>query len=382
MAGEQERQRRSPALDRRRFLKLALASGAGALVGYFGLRALATPPPPPPLTSGCDHTPAEALDTQGGNISVTGVRKDGIPSIDQPKFVSATEASTFVADDHIVFGLAAGGLVRAYPQRILVWHEVVNDATGPDPLTVTYCPLTGSQVAFQAAPPGGSPLTFGITGRLVNSNLLMYDRETDSNWPQIYGHAIEGDFRGARLDPVPLTWTTWGRWRARHPETRVLSTDTGFVRNYQGDPYGSYDPLRGYYADRTIRFNLVCRDARFHPKQVFVGLQSEEDAMAVEFELLRRDRAINVTVADQPVALLHDEELEAPRAYLATTGAGPLHLTWDGSFRDAETHSRWSSDGAAISGPLQGARLAELPAMNVMWFAWAAFYPWTQVRSV
>ncbi|MEE9197464.1 MAG: DUF3179 domain-containing (seleno)protein, partial [bacterium] len=209
MAGKREEKRRSPALNRRGFLKLALSSGAGALVGYFGLRALAAPPPPPPSPpAGCDHTPAEALKFQAGNISVTGVRKDGIPSIDQPRFVSANEASTFVADDHIVFGLAAGGLVRAYPQRILVWHEVVNDATGPDPLTVTYCPLTGSQVAFQAAPPEGSPLTIGTTGQLVNSNLLMYDRETDSNWPQIYGHAIAGARRGARLEALPLTWTT------------------------------------------------------------------------------------------------------------------------------------------------------------------------------
>ncbi len=379
MAGKREEKRSPPALNRRGFLKLALSSGAGALVGYFGLRALAAPPPPPP--SGCDHTPAQALDLQAGNISVTGVRKDGIPSIDQPRFVSANEASKFVADDHIVFGLAAGGLVRAYPQRILVWHEVVNDATGQDPLTVTYCPLTGSQVAFQAAPPEGSPLTFGTTGRLVNSNLLMYDRETDSSWPQIYGHAIAGTLQGARLEPLPLTWTTWKQWRTRHPETQVLSTDTGFIRNYQGDPYGSYDPLQGYYADRTIRFNLVCWDARFHPKQIFVGLQSRDEAVAVDLNLLRTSRVLNLTLAGQPVALLHDEGLDAPRAFHAVGDEGPLHLTWDGSFRDAETGSRWSSDGVAISGPLQGKRLAELPAMNVMWFAWKAFFPWTQVHA-
>ncbi len=380
MAGKQEEERRPPALNRRGFLKLALASGVGALAGYFGLRALTTPPPPPPPPlAGCDHTPADALEFQAGNISVTGVRKDGIPSIDQPRFVSADEASGFVADDHIVFGLAAGGLVRAYPQRILVWHEVVNDATGPDPLTVTYCPLTGSQVAFRGT--GGGGETFGVSGQLVNSNLLMYDRATNSNWPQIYGHAITGPLRGARLEPVPLTWTTWERWRTRHPETEVLSTDTGFLRNYQGDPYGSYDPLQGYYADQTIRFNLVCWDARFHPKQIFVGLQSGDEAVAVDLNLLRTNRVLNLTLAGQPVVLLHDEGLDAPRAFHAVGDAGPLHLTWDGSFRDAETRSRWSFDGVANSGPLRGKRLAELPAMNVMWFTWKAFFPWTQVHA-
>ncbi|MEE9592058.1 MAG: DUF3179 domain-containing protein [Thermoplasmata archaeon] len=365
---------------RRGFLKYALAAGGAALAGYLGWNALR---PVPSNTSGCAHTPGQALTVQEGNISVTGVPKDGIPSIDLPRFVPAEEASSFVADNHIVFGFAADGGARAYPQRILVWHEIVNDAFGATPLVVTYCPLTGSQVAFQsAARSGADPRTFGVSGRLVNSNLLMYDRQTDSNWPQIFGHAIRGSHRGARLETVPLTWTTWGRWRTRHPETEVLSTETGFLRNYQGDPYGSYDPLRGYYADRQVRHFLVCYDNRFHPKEPFVGLAEGNDAVAVHLPLLRAERVVNGTLAGQPVTFLHDEGLEAPRAFRAVSDPGPLRLTWDGgSVRDAETDSTWSFDGVATSGPLQGRRLAELPAMNVMWFAWAAFYPWTQVRS-
>ncbi|MFQ5919917.1 MAG: DUF3179 domain-containing protein, partial [Thermoplasmata archaeon] len=359
---------------RRDFLKYTLAAGGVALGAYLGWSLLRPAPPPP---SGCAHTPAEALAIQEEHISITGVRKDGIPSIDSPRFVTAADATSFVADEHIVFGLASNGVARAFPQRILVWHEVVNASWKGAALAVTYCPLTGSQVAYRPQP-SVSP-TFGVTGRLVNSNLLMYDRRTDSRWPQIFGQAIQGPLLGGKLEAVPLAWTTWARWRTRHPETEVLSTDTGFVRNYQGDPYGSYKPLRGYYADSQVRFHVACRDNRFHPKRPFVGLAQENDAVAVDLELLRADRIRNASIAGQPVAFLHDEGLQAPRAFLAMGDPGPLHLSWDGSFRDAETGSRWSADGVAISGPLEGSRLPELPAMNVMWFAWAAFYPWTRV---
>ncbi len=375
--GEEDVPRPAGGMPRRDFLRYALAAGGVALGGYLGWTLLR---PTPPSPSGCTHTRTEALAVQEEHISITGVRRDGIPSIDAPRFVTAEEASAFVADGHIVFGLEADGVTRAFPQRILVWHEIVNTSLGTAPLAVTYCPLTGSQVAYRPASAAGSP-TFGVTGGLVNSNLLMYDRQTDSEWPQIFGQAIRGPLRGGQLEAVPLTWTTWGRWRSRHPETDVLSTETGFVRNYQGDPYGSYDPLRGYYADSLVRFRVACRDTRFPPKQPFVGLAVGNDAVAVDRNLLRTERVRNTTIAGQPVTFLEDEGLDAARAFLAMGDAGPLHLTWDGSFRDEQTGSRWSSDGVAITGPLEGSRLGELPAMNVMWFAWAAFYPWTQVHA-
>ena len=364
-------------VPRRVFLKYALAAGGAALGGYLGWTQLRPSPPPP---SGCNHTPGQALAVQGEHVSITGVRKDGIPPIDHPRFVTAEEAASFVADRDLVFGLAAGETGLAFPQRILVWHEIANVVLEGAPVAVTYCPLTGSQVAYRPVTGSATP-TFGTTGRLVNSNLLMYDRATDSRWPQIFGHAIEGTQRGRRLEGVPLTWTTWERWRSRHPETEVLSTDTGFVRNYQGDPYGSYDPLRGYYADRHIRFNLACWDGRFHPKRPFIGLSRGNDAAAVDLELLRVQRVRNVVLAGQPVVFLHDEGLDAPRAFLALSEAGPLRFAWDGGVRDAEMGSRWSPDGVALGGPLRGTRLEELPAMHAMWFAWAAFYPWSQVHA-
>lgn len=129
---------------------------------------------------------------------------------------------------------------------MLVWHEIVNHTVGGEPLAVTYCPLTGTVIGF-TGPPGTPELTFGTTGKLVNSNLLMYDRQTGSEWPQLLGTAISGPLKGTRLETVPLVWTTWKEWRAAHPDTRVLTTDTGALRSYGSDPYGSYPDRSGYY---------------------------------------------------------------------------------------------------------------------------------------
>lgn len=136
-----------------------------------------------------------------------GPGKDGIPSIDRPRFVTASQAG-FLSDGDPVFGLEHRGEVRAYPQMVLVWHEIVNDTVGGQPLAVTYCPLTGTVIS-SSAPPSVQDLTFGITGKLVNSNLLMYDRQTGSQWPQLLGQAMSGPLKGTKLDTVPLVWTTW-----------------------------------------------------------------------------------------------------------------------------------------------------------------------------
>lgn len=367
-------------LDRRAFLRLGLVAGGVALAGALGtaLYRLSAREE----GAGCDHAPHQAVDIQEGAIRGTGIGRDSIPSIDRPRFVSAQEASAFVEDSQVVFGLEAPSGPRAYPQQILVWHEVVNDWVGGAPVAVTYCPLTGSQVAFRGVPaPGADPVEFGTTGRLVNSNLLMYDRATESDWPQISGQAVRGPLRGAALEREPLVWTTWGRWRDRHPDTPVLSTDTGFVRNYRSDPYGSYDPLGGYYRDESVRFPVVCRDHRFRAKRVFLGLAGGRDAWAVDPVHLRDVRVANLTLCEEPVAVLYDERLDAGRAFQARRDGTALDLHWDGTVVDGATGSRWSPEGVALEGPLAGTRLPEIPSMNVMWFAWAAFHPWTRVLA-
>jgi hypothetical protein len=180
------------------------------------------------------------------NIKAGGPPKDGIPPIDKPKYVSAAAPEKFLQPNDIVFGLDSHGVVRAYPQKILVWHEIVNEEVNGQQFAATYCPLTGSAVGFRGRSKDGTTLTFGTSGKLVNSNLLMYDRQTDSQWPQILGMAIDGSSKGTVLEEITLDWTNWSRWRGRHPDTEVLSTDTGYFRSYGRDPYGSYDKSATY----------------------------------------------------------------------------------------------------------------------------------------
>lgn len=188
-----------------------------------------------------------------------GPGKDGIPSIDRPRFGSAAAAERFLKDEDRVIGLYRHGQARAYPQQILVWHEIVNDSIGDDQISVTYCPLTGTALGFNRG-----ATEFGVSGKLVNSNLIMYDRATDTEYPQILAAGIDGALTGKGLEEVRLVWTTWGRWKARHPNTKVLTRQTGSIRNYHRDPYGSYREPSGYYVSgsRTI-FPVLNEDQRF-----------------------------------------------------------------------------------------------------------------------
>lgn len=292
-----------------------------------------------------------------------GPPKDGIPSIDMPQFWSSQEAAEYLNEGDMVVGLIEGGRARAYPQRILVWHEIVNDVPGQIPLAITYCPLTGTVLAFER---GGT--TFGVSGRLVNSNLIMYDRQTDTWFPQILGVAIEGPHEGSALVERPLVWTTWGRWRERHPDTEVLSTRTGFARNYSRDPYGSYNPLGGYYqADATPIFPLMQEDARFPPKSMVLGARTAKEAVAFPKDRLRQAGQLVHEGRDAVFVAVYDAGLdtgyifEAPRPpakAVVVEGTGPDNVIWP--------------DGLGVRA---------LNAFEAMWFAWAAFYPNSYVHE-
>jgi len=280
------------------------------------------------------------------NIVSGGPPKDGIPSIDEPKYTSAEEADEWLLPNDVVFGVQLDGFIAAYPQRILVWHEIVNERVAGRPLAITYCPLTGTAIGFHGRVAADVPTQFGVSGKLVNSNLIMYDRASDSYWPQVLGTAIAGPAKGTALEEFPVTWTTWARWKRKHPETRVLSRRTGFFRDYgrQGDPYGSYlDEPRGYYDSETALFRPIHRDARLSPKTVVVGMRDAKgNALAILKESLRRQRTIETEIGGRTVVVRYDAALDAHRA----------------KFKDS------------------GERLNSFDAM---WFAWAAFYPGTQL---
>lgn len=195
-----------------------------------------------------------------------GPAKDGIPSIDHPKFISVEEADKWLADDESVLAISCNGVDRVYPLQILVWHEIVNDMIGGNPIVITYCPLCGSGIAYERTI-AGEAVEFGTSGKLYNSNLVMYDRKTDTYWSQIGGLAILGELAGERLVPVSIDTVVWGDWKVAHPESEVLSRNTGYSRSYGRDPYGTY------YEDDSIWFPVEARDDRVHPKTVMFGIE-------------------------------------------------------------------------------------------------------------
>lgn len=364
-------------LSRRAFLRSLGALTAGGSLGWSHLSALAAAQ----QGKGAATSRAWSLADFVSHIQPGGPPKDGIPPIDRPKYVPAAEAEKFLRAGDIVFGFEYRGVVKAYPQKILVWHEIVNEEVGGEKISVTYCPLTGSTVGFRGrSRVDGSMLTFGTTGKLVNSNLLMYDRQTDSQWPQILGVAIAGPNKGVVLEEIPLAWTTWDRWRRKHPQGLVLSTNTGFFRAYGSDAYGSYDREGTYYDSGPPFFPVMASDRRFPDKHVVVGVKANGARLAISKTTVARQKAVNASAGGVPVVALYDEELAAVRVFARRVGTTVLTFRREGDvFVDDQTRSTWTGMGRCQRGRLLGTELSVLPAYDVMWFAWYAFYPETAV---
>ncbi len=192
--------------------------------------------------------------------------KDCIPSIDDPKFVSREEGDKYLNNQDVIFGIDYQGVKKAYPQRILNWHEIVNDFVGKKPVVVSFCPLCGTAIAHERILKGQT-VEFGVSGKLIQSNLVMYDRLTETLWQHATGEAIAGELVGEELTQFSLETTTWGSWKEANPDTQVLSTETGFSRNYDSYPYGDYEQSQRFLfePDKT--------DDRLHPKAIGYGVE-------------------------------------------------------------------------------------------------------------
>lgn len=267
-------------------------------------------------------------------IHAGGPPRDGIPPIDKPRFDSADKAS-WLQDDDYVMGVLHNNVAKAYPIRVLVWHEIVNDEFNGAPLSITYCPLCGSGVVFDRRQ-ADKVLDFGVSGLLYNSDMLLYDRQTESLWSQIPGKAISGPLSGQVLTRMPVSHTTWGDWRAAHPDSLVLNRETGHKRDYNADPY------EGYERNYSLYFPVSERDRRYHPKELVLALAEEGKAKVWPFaELAETDGTVHDTFAGKPVVIRYDDRLQVARAF--------------------------NADGE------------QLPATTLFWFAWYTFYPFTEV---
>ncbi len=301
---------------------------------------------------------------------------DCIPSIDDPTYVSADRAD-WLADDDLVIAIVVDGEARAYPLRILNVHEIVNDEVNGNPLTVTYCPLCRSGLVFNRSV-NGSVLSFGVSGKLLNANLVMYDRQTETYWSQLNGTAIVGPLTPARLEMYPNTITTWGEWRATHPDTRVLSRSTGIypVSTYSGNPYSNF-------ADsERVGFGVSTVDNRLGAKTIVYGVTIGNSSRAYPEARVKDDDVINDEVNDVPVLLVEDQNTGGIRVFVREVNGSPREFRIENNRLVDEQGAEWSYNGTALGGSSAGTELERLNSHGIYWFAWSEFHPETDIYDV
>ncbi len=297
------------------------------LLGAVFAFLLAGPATAAPVKNGFDLGDASI---PADEILPGGPPRDGIPAIDDPVFLSASDAARYDPERRVL-GVARNGTAKAYPIGILNWHEIVNDRFGADAIAVTFCPLCGTGMAFIATVDGQAS-EFGVSGLLYNSDVLLYDRNTESLWSQVMRQAVSGPQKGQRLEMVVTAHTTWGEWRSRHPDSLLLSEETGHFRNYARNPYA------GYEKSRTVYFPVAEYGTQYHPKEQVLGVELNGEAKCYPFvELSKAGAPIEDSIGGEPVSVVFDPEHRTGRV-----------LDQDGR---------------------------EVPTVIAFWFAWAAFYP-------
>jgi hypothetical protein len=336
-------------------------------------------------------------------ISSGGPPRDGIPPLDRPVFVATSAADSWLRPTEPVIAVADGEVARAYPLQILIWHEIVNDTLGGKPIVVTFCPLCNASLVFERVV-SGQELTFGTTGNLRYSDLVMWDRQTESWWQQATGEAIVGALTPAQLTRVPSLVLSYEVFKRTYPRGMVLSRDgaeaevrakTGHGRDYGTNPYVGYDRADSppfLFRDRAL-------DGRLPPKAVVAVATFADPPVAYRVDGHAGSAAVNDAVAGRRVLLLYATGLASPLDKPATSAGADVGqaalfdpsvdgrvLTFEsapeGRFLDRETRTTWLVSGVAIAGALAGRRLARLEHEVTYWFIWSVFRPETEVRPL
>lgn len=319
-----------------------------------------------------------------------GPPKDGIPAIDNPNYISITDADSWLRSIEPVISLEVNGQGRAYPLQILMWHEIVNDTLDGEPLIVTFCPLCNTAIAFDRKV-DGRVLDFGTTGRLLFSNLVMYDRQTETWWQQATGEAIIGELLGTRLEYYPATIVSWESFKSEYPEGDVLSRDTGYSRDYGFNPYVGYDDINNV----PFLYRGAPTPNQLAAVTRVLTIDLNGDAVAYPFQVLEQIHVANDSVGGEEVVVFWQvgvasalDTSEVASGHDVGTGAAfsrkledqVLTFIYDGtSIKDKETNSTWNIFGEAIAGELIGNQLFPVVSINHFWFSWAAFKPETRI---
>jgi len=327
-----------------------------------------------------------------GEFFAGGPPKDGIPAIDAPRYESIADARQWLSDRSPLISLSIGDVARAYPLAVLMWHEIVNDSLAGVPVVVTFCPLCNTALVFEREF-DGQVHDFGTTGNLRISDLVMYDRQTESWWQQATGEAIVGELTGKRLTFLPAQIVSLADFEAAHPNGDILGRKTGHVRAYGRNPYAGYDTI-----DQNPFLFEETPGGPLSPKERVVTVGLHADAVAVPFSELRTVGVATITVGGEELVVfwtpgtasaLNAQVIDGSRDIGATGVFRPVvdgrRLTFvreggeDAPIRDKETGSTWSILGISIDGELEGSALDPVVHANHFWFAWAAFAPQTTI---
>lgn len=313
------------------------------------------------------------------NLIDSGVPKDGIPALTNPPLVDPeADEAEYLADTSRVIGLLVGDAPLAVPHNILWRHEIVNlDDWTDHPIAVTYCPLTGSSLAFDRSAVDGAE--FGVSGLLLDNNLVMYDRrENESLWPQMIRGANCGTASGTRLEMIPIVEMRWNRWKAIHPDTKVLSSETGHRFSYgpRSYPYGGYERLD----NESLLFDGTPIDDRRPPKERVLGIPAGSmGGVALPFGALDNGspaRVVEVAPGSMNAVVFWKRTARAAMAFKMSS----TFTVENGQIVDEETGSVWTIEGRAVGGPRKGEELTPVrEAYVAFWFAWAAFHPDTDL---
>ena len=311
--------------------------------------------------------------------------RDGIPPIDDPKCTTFDDADEWIEALEPVIALEINGDGRAYPLQIMTWHEIVNDTVGGVPATITFCPLCSSAIAFDRTL-DGVVYDFGTSGNLRNSDLVMWDRQTESWWQQFIGEAIVGELTGTKLKLLPATVISWNDFEEAYPEGKVLSRDTGFRRDYGRKPYAGYDRV-----DLPPFLYFGEPDGRLLPKERVAAVSIGDIDVAFPFSVLEKEHVVNYSTNGLDMAVfftpdtrsaLDDDRISQARSVGATgifdadLNDQKLTFQWDdGKILDEQTGSEWNILGQSVSGELSGQQLTPIVHGDHFWFAWAAFRP-------
>lgn len=318
-----------------------------------------------------------------------GPPKDGIPAIDRPQFITTEEAGDWLDPKEPVIVVAIAEQARAYPLQILMYHEIVNDEMGETPYSVTFCPLCNACLVYDRRV-DGEVLDFGTTGKLRKSDLVMYDRQTESWWQQLSGQAIIGELAGAKLQLLPASIVAFEDFKSAYPVGEVLSRETGFLRPYGNNPYRGYDSID----DQPFLFRDPV-DPRLPPMERVLNITVGNTHKLYPFSVFKSEPVINDEVGDVPVIIFSREgtlsvldnasiknsrTVPSATAYESTLEGRQLTFgTQDGAIVDKQTGSHWNLFGTAVAGPLEGQRLKPAQTGLHFAFAWLAFNPDSEI---